>query len=64
MRLLREREIAKWFFRKIACVYIPTSSMGGSDVRIMIALVGSNPDLGIANNILAPPALPPIVIIK
>ena len=68
MRLLRYIYIyiyiAKWFSRKIARVYIPTSTMGESNVRIMITVVGSGPSLSIANNILAPPALPPIITIK
>ena len=38
--------------------------MGESNVRIMITVVGSGPSLSIANNILAPPALPPIITIK
>ena len=38
--------------------------MGESSVRIMITVVGSDPSLSIANNILAPPALPPIITIK
>lgn len=56
--------ITKWLSRKIVPVCIPTSSMGRSDVRIMIAVVDKDPELGIASNILAPPALPPIIIIK
>lgn len=62
--LERDIYIAKWFSRKIACVYIPTSTMGESNVRIMIAVVGSDPSLSIANNVLAPPAFSPIITIK
>lgn len=43
--------ITKWLSRKIVSVCIPTSSMGRSDVRIMIAVVDKDPELGIASNI-------------